>query len=186
MPVIGPVRGSYVNLVTPKADRSGVLKYSMSCMIPKTDKALLKQFDSLVQAAIIAGIEGGKFPKAKVPVLSLPLHDGSADAKSGKRGQEYDGMMYFSASCKADGGQPGLLGPDRQPIVNMDEIYSGAWYYVHVNVYAYNNVNIGIAVWLNHAMKAKDDERLDGQVSAERAFEDIPIENIEGDSGELM
>lgn len=185
MPVIGPVRGSYVHVITPKADKSGVLKYSMSCLMPKKDKALLKQFDDLVQAAIINGIENGKFPKAKVPSLQLPLHDGSVDAKSGKRGPEYDGMMYFSASRQADRGQPGLLGPDRQPIVDTSEIYSGAWYYIHLNVYAYNNVNIGVACWLNHVMKFKDDERLDGQVSVDRAFEDIPIENVE-DGGELM
>ena len=185
MPVIGPVRGSYVNVVTPKEDNSGVLKYGGSWMIPKTDKALLKLFDELVQAAIVKGINDGKFGKNKVPSLQLPLHDGSVDAKSGKRPPEYDGYMYFSATCKADGGQPGLLGPDRQPIVDTSEIYSGAWYYIHVNVYAYNNVNLGVAVWLNHVMKYKDDERLDGKIAADQAFADIPIEKIE-EGDELM
>ena len=71
-------RISYANIFEAKSINGGDAKYSVSCLIPKTDKKTLLAIHKAVEAAKEDGKTrkwGGKIP----PNLKLPLRDGDID-----------------------------------------------------------------------------------------------------------
>ena len=173
MPLIGPVRFSFLNVFEPRAmPNSDDKKYSVCCMIPQSDKKLMNAVQSDIQEAVKVSLENNKFPKSKVPMLKYPLRDGTAECKTGQRGAEFDGFSFFNCTSK---NMPGIVDADRNPILDPNEFWSGCWGYVDVNFFGYNTSgNVGIGVGLNNIMKWKEDERLDGRKSADAAFADVP------------
>lgn len=173
--VIGECRFSFVHVFEPKETPQKDLKYSISVMIPKSNAQLTNQVNEAVQAAIQKGLELGRITKAMVPRLKLPLRDGDAEYEAGTRGAEYKDHWFFNASTKD---APGVVDSKRQPIMSSDDFFSGCYGYVDVGFFAYNNVSVGVGAGLNHVLKTRDGERLDGRVSVDDAFKDldIPIE----------
>lgn len=173
--VIGPCRLSYTHLFSkyaPDGDSDNG-KYMTNVLIPKSEKETIKALRDAIEAAKKAGIVskwGGKEPKK----LDLPLRDGDTD----KEGDEvYADHFYLNAKCTA---RPGIIGKDRAPIVDEEEIYSGVWAVVSITLFPYDvSGNRGVAVGLNNVMKFKDDERLGGRASAESDFADVDMEDDE-------
>lgn len=173
--VLGPVRLSFVNVFEKVESPSGVDQYSLTAMIPKSAKSLVNHMNTAIKVAIDSGIKSGKIAKGDVKNLRLPARDGDDKDDRGGRGSEFDNMIYFSATNARN--QPGVLDEQKQPIVDTDEIYSGVWAYLHITFHAYNTRgNKGIRANLNHVMKVKNDERLDGRKSVEEAFAEIEPE----------
>lgn len=155
-------RGSFVSLDQPrrlKGDPDSEPKYQMLIPIDPDDD-FWEQLEDEIQA--VAKEKFGKVP-AK---LKSPVKDGDTD------GEEYDnlsGMKFINASNSR---KPGVVDADLDPIIDPDELYSGAWYRASVNVWAWDHPTggKGCSVSLNNVMKIRDDDRFDGSTSAEEDF----------------
>jgi hypothetical protein len=165
--VTGKARLSYMAVWEPKAVEEGnEKKYSVSVLIPKTDKATKTKLDAAIEAAKKDGKDskwGGKIPSN----LKLPLRDGDAEREDDPA---YRGHWFFNATSKS---KPGVVDKGLNPIIDQDELYSGCYGRVAVNFYAFNsNGNKGIAAGLNNIQKLADGEPLAGKSRAEDDFAD--------------
>lgn len=169
--VVIPCRISFANIWEPRSVNGSEEKYSVSCLIPKTDKATLAKIHKAIEAAKEAAQSkrwGGKIPVN----LKLPLHDGDTE-----RGDDenYVGMMYFNASSKD---APQIVDRKVQPILDPMECGSGDYCNVSVNFYGFStNGNRGVAAGLQNIQLVKHGERLAGKASASSDFEEIEGED---------
>ena len=94
--VIIPCRISFANIWEPKSINGSEEKYSVSCIIPKSDKKTLERIHKAVEAAKQIGISkkwGGKIPAN----LKLPLRDGDIDRPDD---EAYADAMFVNANSK--------------------------------------------------------------------------------------
>ncbi|MBR6900591.1 MAG: DUF2815 family protein, partial [Synergistaceae bacterium] len=142
-------------------------KYSLSCIIPKSDTKTLKAIENAIEAAKELGREkrwGGKIPTGSG--FRLPLRDGDIDRPDDS---VYKNCMFVNANSKD---APQIVDRHVMPITDPLECGSGDYCFVTVNFYPYNsNGNKGIAAGLGNIQKVKDGERLSGRVSASADFE---------------
>ena len=163
----GKCRVSYPKVFKPEAMNDGEKKkYSVSMLIPKSDKKTLKAIEKAVESAIEEGIKnkwGGKRPKK----LGLPLRDGDEE----KDGEEYEGAMFFNASSSR---KPGVIDLDKDELFDDEEFYPGCFARGTFNAYPFDvNGNKGVAIGLNNLQKLADGDRLGGgSRSAESDFDD--------------
>ncbi len=167
---IGEVRFSYAYLFEQRKDDDGDAdKYSLCVLIPKSNTEAIKLLQEKIEAAKVKGKTstwGGKVPGR----LSLPLRDGDEEDK----GEEFEGMMFFNCSSKKKPGLKILEDGKMQDALDEEDIYSGAWGCVSVNVFPYDsNGNKGIGIGLNNVIKTRNDEKLSGGSSAEQDFADL-------------
>lgn len=165
--VFGPCRLSYTHLFAkyaPDGDEANG-KFMTNVLIPKEEKETVKAIKEAIEAGkklAIVSKWGGKEPKK----LDLPLRDGDE-----KDDEVYADHFYVNAKCNK---RPGIVGKNKQPIVDEEEMYSGVWAVVSVTFYGYDvSGNRGVACGLNNVMKFKDDAPLGGRVSAETDFADV-------------
>lgn len=165
--VIIPCRISFANIWEPKSINGSEEKYSVSCIIPKSDKKTLERIHKAIEAAKEIGISkkwGGKLP----PNLKLPLRDGDIDRPDD---EAYADAMFVNANSKD---APQIVDRKVQPIIDLMECGSGDYCNVSVNFYAYNaNGNRGVAAGLGNIQKIKDGERLAGRTSAASDFTEV-------------
>lgn len=179
--LIGEVRLSYVHIFQPEAAADGATKkYSVSLLIPKTDKALLGKIKAAIEAAKQAGLAhefGGKIPAN----LKNPLRDGDLERPDDK---SYAGCWFINASSKT---KPGVVkrmkinGENKLvEVTNEEDVYSGCYGFASVNFFAFNNAgNRGIAAGLNNILKTRDGEYLGGRASAETDFSKVDLDTYE-------
>lgn len=156
-----PVRFSYANVFTPVAVNDGdAKKYSVSLLIPKSDKKGVKEIKDAIQAAAEQGKDkpfGGKIPKN----YKNPLRDGDEDREDS---EEYEGHYFINANTTR---KPQVVDEDLDPILVEDEFYSGCYGRASINFYAYSaSGNKGVAAGLNNLQKLEDGDRLGGSVSS--------------------
>lgn len=168
----GKVRLSYAHLFEPHAIDGNEPKYSVSVIIPKSDKETLQAIKEAVNEAkeLGKGKWGGKVPAN----VKTPLRDGDID----REGDEaYAGCYFLNANSK---NKPGVVDINVQPILDSTEVYSGCYARLTLNFYAYNaNGNKGIAAGLGNVQKLADGEPLGGFTRAEDDFD--AIETAEDD-----
>jgi len=165
--ITSKVRFSFVHVFTPKAvQEGGPAKYSVTILIPKDDKVLLRKIKKAIESAKALGIPKweGKIPKK----LKTPLGDGDEEEK-----EDYEGFAdHYYINC-ISGTKPGVVDKNVEPILSQDELYSGCFGRVSINFYPYNvGVNKGIAAGLNNVQKLSDGEHLGGRVDAASDFDD--------------
>lgn len=175
--VTGEVRFSYLHVFEPHAIEEGQdKKYSVSLLIPKSDKKTLAAIKKAIEAAKEAGKStkfGGKIPAN----LKMPLRDGDVDRPDQP---EYAGHYFINANST---NKPGIVDANVQPIIDSTELYSGCYGRASVNFYAYNvSGNRGIACGLNNIQKLRDGETLGGRSRAEDDFEPVDV-GVEVDGG---
>ncbi len=173
--VTGKVRFSYANVWEPKSINGGEEKYSVSLIIPKSDKKTIKDIEKAVEAAKKAGMPkfGGKIPSN----LKMPLRDGDIDREED---ENYADSYFINANSKT---KPGIVDKKGQPIIDSTEFYSGCYGHASITFYAFNsNGNKGIACGLNNLMKVEDGEPLGGRSRAEDDFVDL----IEDDDDDFL
>lgn len=161
--ITGEVRFSYAHVWEPASINGGDEKYSVSLLIPKSDKRTLNAINKAIEAAKQAGISkfGGKVPGN----LKLPLRDGDVDREDD---ETYAGHYFVNANANT---KPGIVYKNGQPIIDSTEFYSGCYGHASVTFYAFNNNgNKGIACGLNNLMKTRDGESLGGRSRAEDDF----------------
>ena len=160
-----PCRISFANIWEPKAINGGDEKYSVSCLIPKSDKKTLARIQKAVEAAKEDGKArkwGGKIP----PNLKLPLRDGDIDRPDD---ENYEDCYFLNASSKD---APQVVDRKVNPILDPMMVYSGCYCNVSVNFYAFNaNGNRGVAAGLGNIQFVRDGERLSGKASADADFD---------------
>ena len=151
----GKVRVSYEHLSEPAAVNGSEPKYSASVLIPKEDTQCIETLEQAVEHAKQKGIE--KYGKGFAgPKMHNPIHDGDIE-KAGD--PAYAGMWYVNITSRE---KPQIVGPDRRPITDPSQIYSGMWGRFTMNAYPYNRSGTGISFGLLNFQKLEDDEPLGG------------------------
>lgn len=160
-----PVRLTFTFL----PDDEGVFRTSV--LIPKKDKALVKQINEAIDEAKEYGKTakwGGKIPRN----LKIAFQDG--DETDLDRYPENEGHWLLNARSKK---KVGLVDRDRQPILDASDVYSGCWAHVSVTSFAYNNESKGVSFFLNNIMKVRDDESFGGGSSSpDEDFADVEVD----------
>lgn len=166
--ITGVVRLSYANVWEPKSINGGDEKYSVSLVIPKSDKKTVNAINRAVDAAIEEGIGkfGGKKPNKAT--LKLPLRDGDTERPED---EVYRDCYFVNANSTT---APQIVDKNVQPILERDEVYSGCYARVSITFYAFNSKgNKGIACGLGNIQKVKDGGRLGGHTNAEDDFDTL-------------
>lgn len=162
----GKIRLSYANLFEPKSINGGDLKYSVSVIIPKSDKDTLKA----IKEAVDEAKEVGKTKwNGKIPAnLKTPLHDGDTDRPDD---EAYENSYFVNANSN---NKPGVVDQNVQPILDATEVYSGCYARVTLNFFAFNTSgNKGVGCGLGNVQKIADGEPLGGMTRAEDDFDSI-------------
>ena len=161
-------RWSYANVWDPKSINGGTPKYSVSLIIPKSDKVTIQKIKAAIQSAYEEGESKLKGSGKSVPSLSViktPLRDGDLERPDD---EAYKNAYFVNANSAT---APGIVDADRQQIIDRSEVYSGVYGRASINFYAFNsNGNKGIACGLNNLQKIRDGEPLGGKASAESDF----------------
>jgi len=152
----GKVRFSYLQVFQAKAMEEGETpKYSTAILVNKKDKATIEKIDAAIEGAKQAGKTskwGGKIP----PSLKIPWRDGDEEKPDD---EAYKGHLFFNASSVR---KPIVLGPDKRPLEDESELYSGAYGRAVLNFYPFAGKSKGVAVGLESIMKLEDGESLGG------------------------
>ncbi len=154
--VTGEVRLSYAHLFEPQSIQGSKPKYSVSLIIPKSDRETIGKIERAIDAAIEAGIGkfGGKRPNKAA--LKLPLRDGDTERDD----EAYAGCFFMNANSTLP---PEVVDQDLNPVLSPAEVYSGCYARVSLSFYAFNtNGNRGIACGLGNVQKLRDGEPLGG------------------------
>ena len=170
--VTGVVRLSYANVWEPKSINGGAEKYSVSLIIPKSDKKTISEIEKAIDNAIKEGASkfGGKIPNKAA--LKLPLRDGDLERDD----EAYKDSFFVNANSTT---APQIVDTRVQPILDRNEVYSGVYARVSVNFYAFNsNGNKGIACGLGNIQKLRDGEPLSGRTNAADDFTTLEDEDF--------
>ena len=167
--ITGPeTRWSYANVWDAKSINGGAPKFSVSLIIPKSERKTLEKIRAAIQAAYEEGQGKLKGNGKSVPALSAlktPLRDGDTERPDD---EAYANAYFVNANSSM---APGIVDADRQPIIDRSEVYSGVYGRASINFYAFNsNGNRGIACGLNNLQKIRDGEPLGGKSRAEDDF----------------
>lgn len=158
--VTGKVRFSYANVFQPaSAIEGGTPKYSVSIIIPKSDKETISKLQKAFEEtkASSAGYFGGAVPKN----LKGGLRDGDIDKEDDPA---YANSYFINANSVQ---KPGVVDQDLQPIIDPSEFYSGCYGRASITFYPYNaQGSKGIACGLNNVQKLEDGEKLGGGTTA--------------------
>lgn len=177
--VVVPCRISFANIWEAKSINDGDAKYSVSCLIPKDDKATLTKIKKAIDAAKEAAKEkkwGGKIP----PNLKMPMRDGDIDRPDD---ENYAGHFFFNATSKD---APQIVDRQVQPILDPMECGSGDYCNVSVNFYGFAaSGNKGIAAGLQNIQLVRHGERLAGRPTAASDFEAIEVVDEEPDDEDM-
>lgn len=162
--VIVPGRFSFVNIWEPKSVKGSDPKYSISLIIPKSDKKII---DNILKAIEEAKKEGAPKFGGKVPAnLKTPLRDGDIERPDDPN---YADSYFINANSKD---APQAVDGKLQSIIDRSEVYSGCYGKLSINFYAFNvNGNRGIAAGLGNVQKLRDGEPFGGKSRAEDDFE---------------
>lgn len=136
--VVIPCRISFANIFEPKSINGSEAKYSVSCLIPKTDKKILLAIHKAIEAAKEDGKTrkwSGKIP----PNLKMPLRDGDIDRPDDENYQEH---FFLNATSKD---APQVVDRHVQPILDPMMVYSGC--YCNVCSQSGRTMSIRIRSW---------------------------------------
>ena len=170
--VTGVVRLSYANVWEPKSINGGAEKYSVSLIIPKSDKKNISEIEKAIDNAIKEGASkfGGKVPNKST--LKLPLRDGDSERDD----EAYKDSFFVNANSTT---APQIVDTRVQPILDRNEVYSGVYARVSITFYAFNsNGNKGIACGLGNIQKVRDGEPLGGRSNATDDFTTLEDEDF--------
>ena len=161
-------RWSYANVWEAKSINGGTPKFSVSLIIPKSDKVTVEKIKAAIQAAYEEGQAKLKGNGRSVPPLTAiktPLRDGDIERPDDPA---YANAFFINANSAT---APGIVDIDCNPILSRSEVYSGVYGRASISFYAFNsNGNKGIACGLNNLQKIRDGEPLGGKASAASDF----------------
>ena len=175
-----PFIGSFVHLVTPvvphgETDQAQA-KYQLTIALPKDDPFWGEVVTQIKAAAVE---KWGKIPAN----MKKPVKDGDAnvDDDGEPKYPEHEGCYTLQVSSKR---KPDVADAALNPVIDPEELYSGAYYRVACRAYAWTHATggKGISFSLETVQKVKDGEPLGGGGGkAEEDFANFKEES----SGEL-
>lgn len=171
----GECRLSYVNLVAPRVnanDPNSAPKYSVTLLIPKSDKSVKQNIDASIEAAAKEA-QAKSWGGVRPPVMPIPIHDGDGVRENGTPyGPECKGHWVLTAATK---NKPQVVHQsDITTELLPQDIYSGMYARVTVNFFSYNRAGKkGIGCGLGNVMKTRDGDPLAGVTSAAADFAGI-------------
>lgn len=154
-------RLSFINLFVPRAVKDGdKKKYSASLLFPRGfDLAVLRE-----EANRIATDKWGPTPKRKI---KSPFLDQGEEAYDGYE----EGCIFIRTYSDK---KPGLLGKNKEPILDEDGIESGDWAYVSIRGYSYDlSSGAGVTFGLQNLMKVAEDDHFSGRSRPDDDFGDV-------------
>lgn len=165
-------RGSFVHILEPHAPKAAPgeapqkPRYQITIPLAK-DHKFWEQVQGLVTETATA--KWGKIP----PKLKSPIKDGDAEGRD-----EFKGKLTIQATSN---NKPDIVDKALNPIMDANEIYSGAWFRASIRAYAWEHPTggKGVSIALDNVMKIRDDEAFSGRSSAGDDFADFA-----GDSNE--
>lgn len=162
--VTNKVRFSYANVFQPKAQmEGGALKYSISLIIPKSDKETIDRINKAVEK--VKADNADMFKGVAAKLLKGGLRDGDEEKPSDPA---YANSYFINANS---GQKPGVVDADLQPIIDASEFYSGCYGRASVNFFPYNQSGSrGVGCGLNNVQKLEDGEKLGGGTVAAADF----------------
>ncbi|PKL10462.1 MAG: DUF2815 domain-containing protein, partial [Spirochaetae bacterium HGW-Spirochaetae-8] len=141
-------RWSYASVWEPKSINGGTPKYSVSLIVPKSDRATVQKIKAAIEAAYKEGETKLKGNGKTVPPLSslkTPLRDGDIDRPDDTA---YEDAYFINANSST---APGIVDADCNPVLDRSDVYSGVYGRASINFYAFNsNGNRGIACGLQN------------------------------------
>ena len=163
--VLSTHRISYVHLKEPNAFEGKDPRYNCTFIIPENHPDIHK-IKQAVQF-VFEQEKNGKLKGIKLtsPNFKNPLRDGDEKPEN----PEYAGCFFIKADSK---NQPLILDSDKQEMLDLDDIYSGAYARAELKFVAFDNVSKGIKCFLNSVMKTRDGERLGGFTADPNAFDE--------------
>ena len=165
--IVVPCRISFANIWEAKSINGSDPKYSVSCVIPKSDKKTLAKIEAAVEAAK-AEAKGKKWGGKIPPNLKLPLRDGDIERPDD---ENYANCMFLNANSSD---KPGIVDRQVNPILDPMQVYSGCYCNVSLSLYGFNsNGNRGVACGLGNIQWLKDGERLSGKADAASDFDAV-------------
>jgi len=129
-------RWSYCNAWEPKSINGGTPKFSVSLIIPKSDKTTLEKINAAIESAYKEGESKLKGNGKTVPVLStlkVPLRDGDTERPDDP---VYANAFFVNANSTT---APGIVDKACQPILDRSEVYSGVYGRASVSFYAFSS-----------------------------------------------
>lgn len=167
--VTGEVRLSFVHLFEPWTnDPEKEARYSVTLLIPKSDKDTIKRLRAAEDAAKEEGKSkwGGKVP----PNVASIIHDGDEEADL-DRSPEYAGNLYMTVGSKQ---RPGVVDRNVDPILDPTQVYSGCYARVSLNAFSYNTAGKkGVSFGLGNVQFLRDGDPLGGWTRAEDDFDAV-------------
>ncbi|NLL19700.1 MAG: DUF2815 family protein [Clostridia bacterium] len=161
--VTGKVRFSYPNVFEAKSVNGSAPKYSVSLIIPKSDKKTLAKIKAAIETVKKEGAHkwGGKIPAN----LRMPLRDGDVDRADDPA---YADSYFINVNSNT---KPGIVDEDLNPIMDQSEFYAGCYGRASIVFFAYNaNGSRGISAALQNLQKLEDGEPLGGKSKPEDDF----------------
>ena len=155
--VTGKVRFSFAHLFEPQAPQGGGdPKYSVTLLVPKSDKATLAKIQKAMQEARdnFCNKNGAAALPAKP---NHTLHDGDGMRDNGEPyGPECKGCWVLTVSSKQ---KPVIVDAFMNPITDPAEVYSGCYGRASINFYGYSRSGKkGISAGLLSVQKLHDGE----------------------------
>jgi hypothetical protein len=160
-------RGSFVHILEPHAIKgveNAQPRYQITIPVKKSDP-FWKKVEALIEET--AKEKWGKIP----PKMKKPIKDGDDEGRP-----EFVGCYSIQASSK---NKPGIVDSSLQPIMDADEIYSGAWYRASIRAYAWSHPTggNGVSIALDNVQKVRDDTPFSGRTDAASDFADFAESN---------
>lgn len=177
--MLGPVRLVYAHILEPwvrEGEDPAKAKYQTGILIPDSNTEAIEAINAAIDAAIAHGTLktwGGSTPKK----LDRPLR---SEEDKENPGPEYKGMLWMNAKSRR---KPSVVNRKLVPITDPDEVYSGCWAMVNIEMFPYDQSGKkGISCSLNSVMKVRDDERLGGgTMDAATAFKGVDSSMFDDD-----
>lgn len=172
--VLGKHRITYAHIKEPAkfkddAGNESEAKYDVTFLIPK-DHADVPRIRKVIKAVYDANKES---LFKGLPMTSLkfwnPLRDGEEWLEEHPEATEYEGMYFLKASSKS---QPAVFDADGQDIIDLDEVYSGAYCRGVIAGWGFNKKSKGVSFFLNSLKKMADGERLGGFTASADDYDD--------------
>lgn len=180
--VAGELRALFPSLFEPRRVKRGGKEigepiYSSSFLMDPSGQAAAELKAKAVEVA------RAKWPNRNLSELKFPFADGNAmkarlekqDRDQGKKLRDYsfyEGNLVLKTKSQFE---PGVVGPNKKPVMDRSTIYSGCYCYAEVNFVAYDGIDQnpdGVTCYLNHFMKTRDGQRIAGR-SAEDVFKGV-------------
>jgi Protein of unknown function (DUF2815) len=128
-----------------------------------------------LQQGVIDAAKAKLGANVNIKTIDNPFRDGAEKDYSGYG----PGVIYISPRSKGENAPPGVVDKRLQKVIDPARVYSGAIVRASVTPFAWNfQGKKGVSFGLNHIQLVNETApRIDGRVSAEKAFS--PIEDLE-------